>query len=52
MSVMQKLSNYLKEINQDAAINEKVNLIPEDAFTYLFNNTEKYDIFMFVVTYF
>ena len=39
-----KENRYLKEINQDAALNNKVNLIPEDAFTFLFNNDDQYDI--------
>lgn len=39
-----KDNRYLKEINEDAAINKKVNLIAEDAFTFLFNNNEQYDI--------
>ena len=34
----------LKEINKGAALNEKVNLIAEDAFTFLFNNNEQYDV--------
>ena len=44
MFYLAKENKYLKDINADAAKNEKVNLIPEDAFTYLFNNTEKYDV--------
>lgn len=39
-----KENRYLKEINNGAAINEKVNLIAEDAFTFLFNNDLQYDI--------
>jgi spermidine synthase len=39
-----KQNQYLKDINQNAATNKKVNLIAEDSYTYLFNNTEKYDL--------
>lgn len=35
---------YLIKINQSAALNPKVNLITEDAFTYLKKNTIRYDI--------
>ena len=44
MFYLAKENQYLKAINEDAAINERVNLIAEDAFTFLFNNNEQYDI--------
>lgn len=39
-----KHNEHLKEINQDAASHKKVNLITNDAFTFLFNNNQKYDV--------
>ena len=39
-----KTNRFLKEINQDAASNPKVNLISQDAFTFLFANEDKYDV--------
>lgn len=44
MFYLAKENQYLKEINDDAATNKKVNLVTQDAFTFLFNNTEPYDI--------
>ena len=44
MFYLAKENQYLKEINDNAAINERVNLIAQDAFTFLFNNNEQYDI--------
>ncbi|NRD20305.1 polyamine aminopropyltransferase [Winogradskyella eckloniae] len=44
MFQLAKENQYLKEINNHAATNDKVNLIAEDAFTFLFNNNEQYDI--------
>ena len=44
MFYLAKENNYLKTINNNAATNKKVNLITEDAFTFLFNNEEPYDI--------
>lgn len=39
-----KNNPFFKEINEGAALNEKVHLITEDAFTFLYNNTDTYDV--------
>ncbi|NRB60519.1 MAG: polyamine aminopropyltransferase [Winogradskyella sp.] len=44
MFFLAKENKYLMEINENAAVNTKVNLITQDAFTYLFNNTKPYDV--------
>ena len=39
-----KTNRFLKKINGGAAWNSKVNLISQDAFTFLFTNENKYDV--------
>lgn len=41
---LSKYNKYLTEINQEAARSPKVNLITEDAFTFLVNNVKLYDV--------
>ncbi|QKX04768.1 polyamine aminopropyltransferase [Aquimarina sp. TRL1] len=44
MFYLAKTNPHLTQINQHAATHPKVNLITEDAFTFLFTNQEPYDI--------
>ncbi len=44
MFYLAKENPYLKKINENAATNPRVHLVAEDAFTYMFNNTDKYDV--------
>ncbi|QLG46453.1 polyamine aminopropyltransferase [Costertonia aggregata] len=39
-----KNNSFFKEINQGAALNKRVNLITEDAFTFLYNYPNSYDV--------
>lgn len=41
---LSKTNKQLLEINQKASLNPKVNLITDDAFTYLKDNTKMYDV--------
>ena len=44
MFYLAKHNNFLKTINNNAAVNKKVHLIVQDAFTYLYGTQKKYDV--------